>query len=65
MKAHYYLAGARSRDNEKLSYALDTLEAAGFIVTDSQGALVAGVATKNHGSDELAQQRRATFRIVE
>ena len=34
MKAHFYLASIGNRDNEELSYALDTLEAAGFIVTD-------------------------------
>lgn len=65
MKAHLYMAGAKNRQDEKLSYALDTLEAAGFIITDSSGALVGCVATKNPDSNELAQQRRATFKIVE
>lgn len=65
MKAHLYLAGAKNRQDEKLSYALDTLEAAGFIVTDSSGALVGGLATKNLGSNDLARLRRATFKIVE
>ena len=65
MKAHFYLAGVGNRSNENLSYALDTLDAAGFIVTDSTGALVGKVATKNLGSDEIARQRRALFRVVE
>jgi len=65
MQAHLYLAGVKCRHDEKLCHALDTLNAAGFIVTDSSGALVGGVATKNLGSSELAHQRRATFRIVE
>ncbi|MFA0809486.1 hypothetical protein [Microbulbifer epialgicus] len=64
MKAHFYLAGLGNRENKELSYALDTLVAAGFIITDSQGSLVGGVATKNLSSEELIQQRRATFKIV-
>jgi len=64
MKAHFYLAGVGRRANRDLSYALDTLEAAGFIVTDSNGYLVGNVATKNLGSNELAEQRRATFKVV-
>jgi hypothetical protein len=65
MKAHLYLAGVGSRDDTELSYALDTLNAAGFIITDSDGLLVGKVATKNLGSYEIAAQRRAEFKIVE
>lgn len=65
MKAHFYLAGAASRYDEKLSHALDTLEAAGYIVTDSSGSLVGRLVTKNQVSDEVVKQRRASFRIVE
>lgn len=64
MKAHYYLAGVGNRESTNLSYALDILEAAGFIITDQDGQLVGKVATKNVGSSELAEQRRALLKIV-
>lgn len=64
MKAHYYLAGVGNRESTNLSYALDTLEAAGFIITGQDGQLVGKVATKSLGSSELAEQRRALFKIV-
>lgn len=36
----------------------------GFIITNADGSLVGGVATKNLDSNELAEARRATFKIV-
>lgn len=65
MKAHLYLAGVGSRADKELSYALDTLEAAGYIVTDQSGALVGKVATRGMSSEEIATQRRAEFKVIE
>lgn len=65
MKAHVYFAGISHRDDKELSYALDTLEAAGYIVTDNSGMLVGKVATKRLSANEQALQRRAEFKIVE
>lgn len=65
MKAHVYFAGISHRQDKELSYALDTLEAAGYIVTDNSGMLVGKVATKRLSANEQALQRRAEFKIVE
>lgn len=64
MKAHVYFAGISHRNDNELSYALDTLEAAGYIVTDNSGMLVGKVATKRLSANEQALQRRAEFKIV-
>jgi hypothetical protein len=65
MKAHVYFAGISNRNDKELSNALDTLEAAGYIVTDDSGMLVGKVATKRLSVNEQALQRRAEFKIVE
>lgn len=65
MKAHVYFAGISHRKDKELSYALDTLEAAGYIVTDDSGMLVGKVATNRLSTNEQALQRRAQFKIVE
>jgi len=65
MKAHYYLASVDHRENEELSFALDTLNAAGFIITDSSGALVGKTATKRITSSERAEALRAQFKLVD
>lgn len=64
MKAHAYFAGIGSREDNELSYALDTLEAAGFIITNTNGTLVGKVATRCRNSDEITQQRRAKNTLI-
>lgn len=64
-KAHRYFAAIGNRIDPDLSYALDTLEAAGFIVTDARGELVGGLATARPSKGDIAKARRAEFRIVE
>ena len=64
-KAHMYFAAVGNRQNTELSSALDTLEGLGYIVTDNAGNLIGKVATVRLGSNAIALQRRATFKIVE
>lgn len=65
MKAHLYLPGVGHREDEELSYALDTLGAAGFIVTTAAGALIGRVATHGLSSEQIAEQRRAEFKVID
>ena len=65
MKAHLYLPGTEHRGNDELCHALDTLSAAGFIITNDKGHLVGKVATKRLDRNEAAKQRRAELRLVE
>lgn len=59
MKAHFYFAGVGNRCNEELSDALDTLEAAEFIITSPNGALVGKVATRNFSSGTVGRAAKS------
>lgn len=63
LRAHYYLPGIGLEDRE-LANACHRMAAAGHIITDSTGALVGKVATARLTPEELAQERRASFRLV-
>ncbi len=63
MKAHLYIAGVGRRDNYDLSVALDLLASSGFIITDEQENLVGKVITPRMSSDDLANVRRASFKV--
>lgn len=63
--AHYYLPSIGSRDNEELGNALDSLAGQGFIITDKNGCLVGKVAKARLSSNEVAEEKRATFSVVD
>lgn len=62
--AHYYLPSIGSRDNTLLCEALDAMASAGYIMTNSSGAIVGTVAKARLSPNEKAEQKRATFKIV-
>lgn len=53
------------RDNALLCEALDVMASAGYIMTNSSGAIVGTVAKARLSPNEKAEQKRATFKIVE
>ncbi|GIC77141.1 hypothetical protein [Moritella sp. F3] len=61
--AHYYVPSIGLTNNE-LRNSLDYLASKGFIITDSNEVLVGKVAKARMDSTELAEQRRATFKII-
>jgi len=63
--AHYYLPSVGNRDNKPLCNALDSLAGQGFIITNNSGDLVGKVAKANMNSNEVANAKRATFKVVE
>jgi|TARA_R110000851_G_scaffold333407_2_gene512793 hypothetical protein len=64
-RAHFYLPTVGADKDRELWDALETMRLAGFIVTDQSGHLVGKVATARPTSQEIASERRATFRLVE
>ncbi len=65
MKAYMYFPAIGHRNDPELSHALDVISAAGYIITDSSGGIVGKVANVRLSSTERAEQKRATFKIVE
>ncbi|PKM47078.1 MAG: hypothetical protein CVV05_01430 [Gammaproteobacteria bacterium HGW-Gammaproteobacteria-1] len=63
--AHFWLPGIAHHADRELWEALEGLKNAGFIVIDANGALAGKVAKARLPVGELAEQRRAQFRIVE
>lgn len=61
--AHWYAPAAGIEDQE-LAEACHFLGGHGFLITDTQGGLVGKVATARLSTEEIAQQRRAQFRLV-
>ena len=64
-RAHFYLPTVGAQDDRELWDALETMRLAGFIVTDQSGHLVGKVATARPSSQEIASERRASFRLVD
>ena len=65
LNAHYYLPSVGSRDNKPLCNVLDSLAGQGFIITNTNGDLVGKVAKANMNSNDVANAKRATFKVVE
>lgn len=64
LKAHLYLPSIGKRDNRQLCEAMDLLSAAGYLITDKEERLVGKVAQARMTSDEVAEERRKTFKLV-
>ena len=64
LEAHYYLPSIGSRKDEELSHALDLLSSSGFIITDQNGQLIGKAAKTRLSSQEKAENRRSTFKVV-
>ncbi|GIC82242.1 hypothetical protein [Moritella sp. F3] len=62
--AHYYLPSIGLTDNS-FRNSLGYLARKRFIITDSDGVIVGNVAKARMNSNELAEQRRSTFKIIE
>ncbi len=63
INAQLYLAAAGETDRE-LADALRLMAGRGYIMTDKNGGLVGAVAQAIPSSEEIAQNRRASFRVV-
>lgn len=63
-RAHFYLPTVGAQDDRELWEALETMRLAGFIVTNESGHLVGKVATARPTRQEIAEERRASFRLV-
>lgn len=65
IKAHLYLPGAEYRDKPAVAEALDRLNYQGCVFTDLHGLPIGGVACMNSTSEEIAQIRRSSFKVVD
>lgn len=63
LRAHWYAPTAGVEDPE-LADACRLLGDHGFLITGARGELVGKVATARLSSEEIAQQRRAQFRLI-
>ncbi|NHR07424.1 hypothetical protein HA052_19725 [Chromobacterium haemolyticum] len=63
LAAHYYLPAVGVADRE-LAAACRELAGCGYLIVDRYGDLQGKVAAARPTSDEIAQERRAAFRIV-
>jgi len=63
--AHFYMASCGYREDTELSNALDRLNAAGYIFTDTAGHLVGRIAKARLSSQEIAELKRADFKIID
>ena len=64
LEAHLYFPSVGRRDDRELCDALDLLASNGFLVTDSGGNIVGKFMKVNESSSEIADARRAAFKIV-
>lgn len=64
IRAQFYVPSAYAKTQE-LANALRLLAARGYIMTDQEGNLVGAVATARPTVDEVAQQRRAEFKVLD
>jgi hypothetical protein len=64
-RAHFYLPTVGAQDDRELWEALETMRLARFIVTDRNGHLVGKAASARLTSQECAEERRASFRLVQ
>ncbi len=62
-KAHYYFP-ATGIEEDQLYIALERLKHAGYIFTRADGSLLGKVTTARPSSDQVADERRAGFKIV-
>jgi hypothetical protein len=63
-RAHFYLPTVGAQDDRELWEALETMRLAGFIITNQNGHLVGKVATARPTSQEIAEERRASFSLI-
>ena len=63
-RAHFYLPTVGAQSDRELWEALETMRLAGFIITDRNGHLVGKAATARLTGQEIAEERRAFFKLV-